>query len=411
MRQDPALDLDAVQQRVIGSLLEKERTVPDTYPMTLNGLRTACNQTSGRDPVMALGDGEVVAALDALRPLGLTRVVHPSHGARQARYRQVLHEVLGLDDAERAVVTLLLLRGAQTPGELRSRSDRLHAFAELHEVEAALRSLAGREAPLVEELPRQPGQKEARWVHRLGPVATAVPTEARSSPATADPTGAVLSDGAAARDERVETAYSAVADAYADELLDELDRKPFDRWLLERLAAEADGPVADVGCGPGQVAAHLALAGAEVTGFDLAPGMVAEARRRFPELEFEVADLRALPAPQGRTGWALITAWYALVHLATSELSGAVAALARALAPGGRLAVAVHEGSELKTAEDWFGRGVSLDFTLHPRAAVIDACTAAGLVDLEWYLRNPTSPTEAQTERIYVVGHRPPEAP
>jgi uncharacterized protein YceH (UPF0502 family)/SAM-dependent methyltransferase len=410
MRQDPALDLDAVQQRVIGSLLEKERTVPDTYPMTLNGLRTACNQTSGRDPVMALSDGEVVVALDALRRLGLTRVVHPSHGARQAKYRQVLHEVLGLDDAERAVVTLLLLRGAQTPGELRSRSDRLHAFADLNGVEAALRSLADRPAPLVEELPRRPGQKEQRWVHRLGPVTAAIASSPRPPPA-GDPTDAVLSEGASARDARVEAVYTAVADAYADELLDELDRKPFDRWLLERLAAEADGPVADVGCGPGQVAAHLALAGAEVRGFDLAPGMVAEARRRFPELDIAVADLRSLPAPDRGAGWALITAWYALVHLATSELAGAVAALARALAPGGRLAVALHEGSDVKTADDWFGRGVALDFTLHPRAAVVDAFAAAGLVEVEWYLRSPSSPTEAQTERIYVVGRRPSEAP
>src|SRR5690349_10906229 len=122
------IELDPVEQRVLGSLLEKERTVPDTYPMTLNGLRTACNQTSGRDPVLALSEGEVQAALDRLRPAGLTRVIHPSHGARQAKFRQVLDEVLDLSDGERAVVTLLLLRGAQTPGELRSRADRLHAF-------------------------------------------------------------------------------------------------------------------------------------------------------------------------------------------------------------------------------------------------------------------------------------------
>jgi len=110
-----ALVLDPMEQRVIGSLLEKERTVPDTYPMTLNGLRSACNQSSGRDPVLALTDLEVQAALDRLRPAGLTRVVHPSHGARMPKYRQVLDEVLTLSEAERAVVTLLLLRGAQTP--------------------------------------------------------------------------------------------------------------------------------------------------------------------------------------------------------------------------------------------------------------------------------------------------------
>src|SRR5690242_12281601 len=119
-----AIDLDPTEQRVIGSLLEKERTVTDTYPMTLNGLRTACNQSSGRDPILHLSDAEVQAALDRLRAQGLTRVLHPSHGARQPKFRQVLDEVLSLGDGERAVVTLLLLRGAQTPGELRARAER-----------------------------------------------------------------------------------------------------------------------------------------------------------------------------------------------------------------------------------------------------------------------------------------------
>ena len=172
MDADP-IQLDAIEQRVIGSLLEKERTVPDTYPMTLNGLRTACNQASGREPVMHVADAEVQAALDALRARGLTRVLHPSHGARQPKYRQVLDEVLHLDGGERAVITLLLLRGAQTPGELRSRSDRLHPFANLSEVDAALGSLAEREVPLVAELERRPGQKEQRWIHLLGPVEVA----------------------------------------------------------------------------------------------------------------------------------------------------------------------------------------------------------------------------------------------
>jgi uncharacterized protein YceH (UPF0502 family) len=166
-----AIELDPTEQRVIGSLLEKERTVPDTYPMTLNGLRTACNQSSGRDPILHLSDLEVQSALDRLRTAGLTRVLHPSHGARQPKYRQVLDEVLVLEPGERAVLTLLLLRGAQTPGELRSRSDRLHGFESLAEVQAALDGLARRDDPLVRELERRPGQKEQRWIHLLGPVA------------------------------------------------------------------------------------------------------------------------------------------------------------------------------------------------------------------------------------------------
>lgn len=178
-----ALVLDPVEQRVIGSLLEKERTVPDTYPMTLNGLRTACNQSSGRDPVLALTELEVQAALDRLKATGLTRVLHASHGARLPKHRQVLDERLTLDDGQRAVVTLLLLRGAQTPGELRARAERLHAFANLAEVETALASLRDRDEPLVRELERRPGQKEQRWVHLLGPVSDEPPIEAPSAAA------------------------------------------------------------------------------------------------------------------------------------------------------------------------------------------------------------------------------------
>lgn len=177
------IDLDPVQQRVLGALLEKERTVPDTYPMTLNGLRSACNQSSGRVPVMQLSDTEVTEALTELRAMGLTRVIHPSHGARQPKYRQVLDEVLHLDDAERAVLTLLLLRGPQTPGELRSRSERLHPFASVDEVDAVLAALAGRTRPLVRELERRPGQKEARWVHLLGQPPAASPHAATTAAA------------------------------------------------------------------------------------------------------------------------------------------------------------------------------------------------------------------------------------
>src|SRR5215207_9160166 len=112
------MDLDAIDQRVLGSLLEKERTVPATYPLTLNALRTACNQTSGRDPVLEVGEHEVLASIDRLKGQGLARIVHASTGSRVTKYRQVLDERLDLDTGERAVITLLLLRGAQTPGEL-----------------------------------------------------------------------------------------------------------------------------------------------------------------------------------------------------------------------------------------------------------------------------------------------------
>ena len=122
--------------------------------------------------------------------------------------------------------------------------------------------------------------------------------------------------------------------------------------------------MADVGCGPGQITAHLAMAGADVTGFDLSPGMVDEARRRFPDLPFEVADLTALP----RGGWAAITSWYSLVHLAPPDLPGAIAALARlARSRAAGSALAVHEGAERRHLDEWFGHEVDLDFSFHRR--------------------------------------------
>ena len=393
------IELDPIEQRVIGSLLEKERTVPDTYPMTLNGLRTACNQSSGRDPILALSETEVQAALDRLRPRGLTRVLHPSHGARQPKFRQVLDEVLALEDGERAVLTLLLLRGAQTPGELRSRAERLHAFGGLGEVETALTGLADREEPLVHELDRQPGQKERRWRHRLGPMAEPVVVAPPPRRVDAGPAG-----GPEARDQRVVEGYGRVASAYAAQFVEELDGKPFDRWLLERIVGLAeDGPIADVGCGPGHIAFHLATAGGAVTGFDLTPAMVAEARRRFPELTVEVADLHHLPPVDG--GWAAVTAWYSLVHLTPMELPGAIAAMAGALRPGGHLAVAMHEGTGDRRLDEWFDQPVALDFCFHARAAVVAAFAAAGLTDLEWFVRGPTGPDT--TDRLYVLGRRP----
>jgi uncharacterized protein YceH (UPF0502 family) len=189
------VELDPIDQRVLGSLLEKERTVPTTYPLTLNALRSACNQTSGRDPITHLEDRDVTASIDRLKGLGLARIVHAGAGSRATKYRQVLDERLALDDAERAVLTLLLLRGAQTPGELRSRSDRLHAFGELAEVDAALRSLAERDEPLVEEQERRPGQKERRWTHLLGPEASGAPAAPAASYAPIEPTRPTAPEG------------------------------------------------------------------------------------------------------------------------------------------------------------------------------------------------------------------------
>jgi len=157
--------LDAVEVRVLGSLLEKEQTNPETVPMTINALIAACNQKTNREPVMQLTENQVVTALDWMRQEVLA---WRSEGARTERWQQSVVRRWGLDRAGKALITLLLLRGPQTAGELRTRSERLHPFASLEETEEALRRLAADDEPLVMELPRRPGQKEARWTHLVG---------------------------------------------------------------------------------------------------------------------------------------------------------------------------------------------------------------------------------------------------
>ena len=160
--------LDAVEVRVLGSLLEKEQTGPEAGPLTVNALVAACNQRTNRDPVMQLSEDQVVRALESMRQDVL---VWRTDSARAERWQQSVVRRWGLDRAGKALITLLLLRGPQTPGELRSRGERLHPFATLAEVEDALRALGEGEDPLVRELPRRPGQKETRFVHRVGEVA------------------------------------------------------------------------------------------------------------------------------------------------------------------------------------------------------------------------------------------------
>jgi uncharacterized protein YceH (UPF0502 family) len=399
------LELDEIEQRILGSLLEKQRTVPASYPLTLNSLRTACNQSNSREPVSDYDEPTLHAAVKSLKDRGLVRVVWADRGPRTLKYHQLLDERLSLQPDERAVLTVLLLRGPQAAGELKTRTERLHPFADRGEVEAVLRRLAALPTPLVRELERRPGQHDNRWVHLLGPV----PVEA--GPAAAVPPGvdreAVLAGGRAARDARVVATYDTVAVSYAEWLDAELTRKPFDRWVLERVAAEAGaGPVVDVGTGPGQVAAYLASAGAIVTGVDLSPAMVEEARRRYPELRFAVGDLNTLLRPPDAAGWSAITAWYSLVHLAASELGPAVASLARVLVPGGRLALALHAGAEVRHVEEWWEQQVDIDFVLHDPADVLAAVRAAGLVDVEWYLRGAYEDVEVETERLYVLARR-----
>ena len=143
----------------------------------------------------------------------------------------------------------------------------------------------------------------------------------------------------------------------------------------------------EVGCGPGHVTAYLAEAGADAFGIDLSPGMVEEARRRFPDGNYEVGDLRRLMRPTYGAGWTAVLAWYSLIHLAASELPDALAALARPLLPGGWLVVGLHTGASIRHLDEWFDAPVDLDFVLHDLAEVVRLVEDAGMTDVEWYHR------------------------
>jgi uncharacterized protein YceH (UPF0502 family) len=158
--------LDAAQVRVIGALIEKEITTPDNYPLTLNSLVSACNQTSNREPVMALTDDDVMHAVEELRKRSLVRAVQRSD-SRTTRYRHLMAEGMGLDASEQAVMCVLMLRGPQTPGELNTRTARLHEFADLPTLERTLELLTLRNPPIVARLARRAGQKEVRYAHLL----------------------------------------------------------------------------------------------------------------------------------------------------------------------------------------------------------------------------------------------------
>jgi len=165
--------LNHVEARILGALIEKDITTPEYYPLSLNALLNACNQKSNRDPVMNLGENAVRDALLALNEKGLAGPVS-SADSRVPKYEHRLQEVFNLPRAETAVLCVLLLRGPQTPGELRGRTERMHRFEELSDVHSALQRLIQREPPLVRMLARQPGTKETRYLHLLsGEVETA----------------------------------------------------------------------------------------------------------------------------------------------------------------------------------------------------------------------------------------------
>jgi uncharacterized protein YceH (UPF0502 family) len=159
------VDADAAEIRVLGCLVEKQRTTPDAYPLSLNALRLACNQATNRHPVVGYDDATIRRALERLSRKRWARLAS-GPGSRAVKYRHLLDETLSLSGAELSLLAVLMLRGPQTPGELKTRAERLHPFTSPADVDSTLAGLAERD--LVERLPRRPGQKEERWAQRLG---------------------------------------------------------------------------------------------------------------------------------------------------------------------------------------------------------------------------------------------------
>jgi uncharacterized protein YceH (UPF0502 family) len=213
---------DAVEIRVAACLVEKQRTTPDQYPLTLNALRLACNQSTNRDPVVEYDEATIRSALDRLGRRKWTTLASWST-ARSVKYKHLLDSALGLDDGQLALLTVLMLRGPQTASELRTRSERMHRFESGEEVEGALAELANRQ--LTELLPRRPGERGQRWGHRLAegdgeaaPGAAPAPEPSASLEPGAAP---ALHDGLAARVEQLEAEVASLREqlgALRDEL-------------------------------------------------------------------------------------------------------------------------------------------------------------------------------------------------
>lgn len=204
-KQRPRLprELDPVETRVLGALMEKQLSTPEYYPLTLNALVAATNQKSNRDPVMELTEAEIQRSLDRLQD---EKLVWRVMGGRAVRYDHNLDVLWRVDRREKALLTLLFLRGPQTPGELRGRSDRLHAFDSVAEVESLLHDMAQQHEPLVGELPRRAGQKESRWAHLAGGAVATAETEPAAESA------ALHSEPLSARVQRLEEQVAALTE-------------------------------------------------------------------------------------------------------------------------------------------------------------------------------------------------------
>jgi uncharacterized protein len=193
--------LTSVEARVLGALVEKEITTPEYYPLSLNALVNACNQRSNREPVMNLSEEEVRQALNALQDMNLAGHARSADG-RVPKYEHWLGEAYNFSRAEAALLCVLLLRGPQTPGELRGRTERLHSFSEISDVLSGLQKLAERQPALAAILPRQPGTKESRYAHLLSGPVESIAVAAPQAPA----------QQSSASDERIERLETELAD-------------------------------------------------------------------------------------------------------------------------------------------------------------------------------------------------------
>ena len=204
--------------------------------------------------------------------------------------------------------------------------------------------------------------------------------------------------------------YNHIASAYAAQFADEFDHKPLERRLLAEFAASnASGLIADIGCGPGQAAAYLSGCGVNVVGVDLADEMVAQARRLFPTLRFERADMRALPFADGAL--AGIVALYCLIHLAPDEVPAALAEFRRTLRPGGALLVSFHIGEETRHVEEMLGVAVNLDFRFFTPERMRQWLADAGFDVSQVIEREPYPEVEVQTRRAYILAKAPTQYP
>ena len=205
----------------------------------------------------------------------------------------------------------------------------------------------------------------------------------------------------------LQSSYDSVADEYARRIYDELKDKPFDRELLDRFAdhLKGAGVVCDMGCGPGQIARYLHERGVSVLGVDLSPGMIEQARRLNPGLEFKTGNMLALDVED--EAWAGIAAFYSIIHIPRAEVIAALRELRRALRGGGLLLLAFHLGDDVLYLNEWWGHSVSADFVFFRRDEMESYLLAAGFEIEEAIEREPYPGVEHQSRRGYILAHRP----